>query len=115
MNDEELMKVLQDSSQAGRRQYGALARVMDDELQIDAWLHGRTVAAQGAVLLGKALKDRFSYRKQLLELHAQNLGISPENLRRFILSGGKKLPPLTDEERQAIIDRAQERARNDEE
>jgi hypothetical protein len=56
-----------------------------DALKIEAWLKGRTMAAEGNSLLCARLMQREDYRKTMLERCARKRGISVDELWDLIL------------------------------
>lgn len=85
---------------AKRRQIAPLSQFYDEELQLDAFLTGRSVPDQATTLLQAKLKERCDWRKGMLERLADSRGVSPEVLRAAILGG--RLPDLSEQEYAAI-------------
>lgn len=71
-----------------------------DELQVEAWIKGRTVSDEASNLLGARLMQRKEYRELILSALARKRGISPEELRDGILKGTAE--PMTAEEYRQI-------------
>jgi len=67
-----------------------------DCLKIEAFLKGRTMAAEGATLLCSNLMKREEYREKLIAYYARKRGISLEQMWDDIVTG--KAQPLTPEE-----------------
>jgi len=78
-----------------------LGELYHDALTIEAWLKGRTLAAEGNSLLCSTLMRRQDYRDKALEELAEKRGITPEQLKRQILTG--EAIALTAEDYKAIV------------
>jgi len=58
-----------------------------DLLKLDAWVNGRTKSLQAGNLLGAKIQERESKILERIAYLAEKRGISPEELRKQILSG----------------------------
>lgn len=103
MDDDKVERWLKSQEKAPRRQISALSKQLDEDLQVDAWIHGRSIGGQATILLGKALKDRTDYREKMLAKRAESLGLSIAATRHYAITG--KLPPLTEEEQERLLER----------
>ena len=70
-----------------RLQLPKLGEYYDDLLTIDAWICGRTKAAQGQALLYSTLLEREQLMKEKIDYLAKKRGVSPDELWKGILLG----------------------------
>ena len=103
IRDKAIVKSLLSQKPTPRRQMKALSPFYDDQLQIDAFATGKSVADQAASLLQAKLKERQPLVDQIITGIAVEKGVSPELLRHVILK--KELPDISEEE----IERIQEK------